>query len=165
MPWPGQANTGLSPRGKEDHQLSLGQWQGSELGAGRVLQSKCHSPPHIYWLQLKSFWHYLFWGLRGEKEDTILHSVKSPPVPEGRLPALAAALNEAPKPRVRLCGGALGAEERAQGRRVSTGKKGALRLLKGCHRDTQTDGQMGRQPAPGGWWPATEEKGERLPGP
>lgn len=35
LPWPGRANTGLSPWGKENHQLSLGQWQGSELGAGR----------------------------------------------------------------------------------------------------------------------------------
>ncbi|KAJ8791688.1 hypothetical protein J1605_020410 [Eschrichtius robustus] len=52
--------------------------------------------------------------------------------------------------------------------RASTGKEGALQLLtalKGSHRDTRTDRQTGSQPAPGGWWPATEEKGGRLPGP
>lgn len=65
LPWPGQANRIVSKEKKKTHLLSLGQWQGSELGAGRVLQSKCHSPPHIYRLQLKSFWHNTVLGLRG----------------------------------------------------------------------------------------------------
>ena len=35
----------------------------------------------------------------------------------------------------------------------------------GLHRHTQTDVRTGSQLAPGGRWPATEEKGERRPGP
>lgn len=64
-----QANTGLSPRGKKSHQLSLGEWQRSELGAGRALQSNHLSPPRTYRLQFKSFWHYLFWGLRRKRRE------------------------------------------------------------------------------------------------
>lgn len=103
-----QANTGLSPRGKKSHQLSLGQWQRLGLGAGRGLQSNHLFPPYIYRLQFKSFWHYLFGGLRRKRERK--GSQHSPPcwnpqVPEGGLPELAAALT--PSPRL--------APERAQG--------------------------------------------------
>lgn len=80
------------------HQMSLGQWQGSESGAGRVLQSCCHCAPHIYRSQQESFWHYLFGGLKGKrgrqrKGEAIAFSLLKSPSPNGRLPALAAALN------------------------------------------------------------------------
>jgi len=64
----------------------------------------------------------LKWGGGGEreKEATTLHSAKSPPVPEGRLPALAAALTKPLNPE-------FGSVEGSGCRGVSTGEEGEHR--------------------------------------
>ena len=135
----------------------------------RVLRLSHQHPPHVYSYSLRAFGITClgFEGNKREKEKrgtTALHSAKiprsqkdGPLLWQQQILAL-----DAPQP-----GGGSVAGLQAHWR-ASTGKEGALQLptaLKGSHRDTRTDRQTGSQPAPGGWWPATEEKGGRLPGP
>lgn len=82
----------------------------------------------MYRLQLKSFWHYLFLGLRvekrkreGEKRRPLLSILlKAPLVPEGMLPALVAALMKPLSPES-------GSVEGSGRRGVSTGEDGKHR--------------------------------------
>ncbi|XP_024617328.1 uncharacterized protein LOC112410801 isoform X2 [Neophocaena asiaeorientalis asiaeorientalis] len=68
-------------KGKEEPQLSSGQWQDQRGKEGPTTQSP--TPSTRLQLQPKSFWHYLFGGLRETREKekrgtTALHSAEIP---------------------------------------------------------------------------------------
>lgn len=131
-------------KGKEEPQLSSGQWQGQRGKEGPTTQSL--TPSTRLQLQPKSFWHYLFGALRETREKekrgtTALHAAE---IPKSQ--------KDGPLLWQQPGGGSVAGLQAHW--RVSTGKEGALRLLtalKGSHRDTRTYGQTGSQLAPGGW--------------